>query len=1161
MRRIATLCALLSALCTLFAGIAATTSARPPSQHDRASRSAAARWRPLAKKSRRHGRKSHASAKAANSLGSRNPDPMMFGDATIESSLDHNSAGLAEAFPFINQKTGTATSISVYVGTRNKATTLMAALYSDANGGPGKQIAAGSMTTPRVGAWNTLLVASVGVTSGATYWLAILGKGGALYFRDRSSGACASQNSASSSLTNLPSTWTGGRHWDTCPISASVNGIEAASSSTVALLPPTTPALLAPTNTAPPAISGTPTQGQTLTTSDGSWNNLPTSFSYQWEDCDSAGASCTGITGATANSYTLTANDVGHTIRATVTASNLLGSGTATSDATSTVAQLAPASTALPSISGTATQGQTLTTSNGSWTNNPSSFAYKWQDCDSSGASCSTITGATANSYTLTANDVGHTLRATITATNAGGSGSATSNQTTTVASSAPSAPASTALPSISGTATQGQTLTTSNGSWTNNPSSFAYKWQDCDSSGASCSTITGATANSYTLTANDVGHTLRATITATNAGGSGSATSNQTTTVASSAPSAPASTALPSISGTATQGQTLTTSNGSWTNNPSSFAYKWQDCDSSGASCSTITGATANSYTLTANDVGHTLRATITATNAGGSGSATSNQTTTVASSGGGSSNAPPNLAQPSISGSLEQGQVLTTTNGSWSNSPTSFSYQWEDCNLQGMSCSLISGATNSTYTIQAADKGSSIRSIVTASNGSGSSSMYSGATGIATATCTQTFTSSNAGSSPYAGSNVNSALKGASAGSVFCLSGNVGEIDLYNNPAGRVYIEPAPSASATAYFNVNGNAGGASNITIQGLTGSFTFYCSNGPSGCNITGDQFLNNAMNGKSVVRDMPGNTSIYIARNTFADCGSACSGGLDAGIETADAYAQTCPNGVTIAHNTVNNINGDGIDDSSSCGTQILSNIIQNITQNGGNCSSHCDGWQETGSGKNIAVDGNLYLNDSDCWADLPNSQGQNLTITNNVCTTASGDSSFWAQFTSAGMTFKHNTVVSKSGCEAGNALGGAASNLVFTDNIQESTCTMNSGQSAPGSSENYNLCPSGTNFSCGGGGHDATGSPAMTGGSSPAVWTQFQLNASFPRTQRGRRRDRHGRLLVLLQRRVDDLAVWQDPRAHRLSSSRSHEKQEGVRPGGSSILPGGTVCD
>jgi hypothetical protein len=43
----------------------------------------------------------------------------------------------------------------------------------------------------------------------------------------------------------------------------------------------------------------------------------------------------------------------------------------------------APLNTALPTISGTTTQGQTLTETNGTWANNPvPPFTYQWEDCD-----------------------------------------------------------------------------------------------------------------------------------------------------------------------------------------------------------------------------------------------------------------------------------------------------------------------------------------------------------------------------------------------------------------------------------------------------------------------------------------------------------------------------------------------------------------------------------------------------------------------------------------------------------------------------------------------------------------------------------------------------------------------------------------------------------
>ena len=93
----------------------------------------------------------------------------------------------------------------------------------------------------------------------------------------------------------------------------------------------------------------------------------------------------------------------------------------------------------------------------------------------------------------------------------------------------------------------------------------------------------------------------------------------------------------------------------------------------------------------------------------------------------------APVNLTRPTISGTPAQGQALGDINGSWSNSPTRFHYQWEGCDGAGNSCSAISGATGQGYTPIADDVGHTIRVQETASNTGGSStSAVSNATGV---------------------------------------------------------------------------------------------------------------------------------------------------------------------------------------------------------------------------------------------------------------------------------------------------------------------------------------------------------------------------------------------------------------------------------------------
>jgi len=66
-----------------------------------------------------------------------------------------------------------------------------------------------------------------------------------------------------------------------------------------------------PTNTAPPTISGTIVQGQTLTASTGSWSGTePITFGYQWQRCDGQGGGCGDIKGSTAATYVLQKADV-----------------------------------------------------------------------------------------------------------------------------------------------------------------------------------------------------------------------------------------------------------------------------------------------------------------------------------------------------------------------------------------------------------------------------------------------------------------------------------------------------------------------------------------------------------------------------------------------------------------------------------------------------------------------------------------------------------------------------------------------------------------------------------------------------------------------------------------------------------------------------------
>lgn len=89
---------------------------------------------------------------------------------------------------------------------------------------------------------------------------------------------------------------------------------------TAATLTPTVGAV--PVNSVAPVISGNVQVGQTLTTTDGTWSNTPTSYAYQWKrDGVSIGS-------ATANTHILVELDAGAAITCEVTASNAGGAGT-----------------------------------------------------------------------------------------------------------------------------------------------------------------------------------------------------------------------------------------------------------------------------------------------------------------------------------------------------------------------------------------------------------------------------------------------------------------------------------------------------------------------------------------------------------------------------------------------------------------------------------------------------------------------------------------------------------------------------------------------------------------------------------------------------------------------------------------------------------------
>ncbi|MFZ1154195.1 MAG: DUF6531 domain-containing protein, partial [Solirubrobacteraceae bacterium] len=96
-------------------------------------------------------------------------------------------------------------------------------------------------------------------------------------------------------------------------------------------------------------------------------------------------------------------------------------------------------------------------------------------------------------------------------------------------------------------------------------------------------------------------------------------------------------------------------------------------------------------------------------------------------------------NTEEPKLTGVRTTGVRMAITEGKWSGNPIIYGYQWEDCTTGGGGCVPIAGATNPNYTPTSKDEGARLAVVVTATNGSGSSSVT-----VYEPTSTPTYTSS---------------------------------------------------------------------------------------------------------------------------------------------------------------------------------------------------------------------------------------------------------------------------------------------------------------------------------------------------------------------------------------------------------------------------------
>jgi len=488
--------------------------------------------------------------------------------------------------------------------------------------------------------------------------------------------------------------------------------------------PSTTPApaqsaALTLVSLSPPTITGLDVVGGTLTADPGSWSDPQATLAYAWQRCDGSG-SCTPIDTATDRTYTLARADRDAFVRVRVTARSGSATVSKTSAAVGPVMRAAPSALTLPQVFGQPVSGEQLTADPGTWSDPDATFTYAWQRCDASHV-CTTIDGATGPAYTPTSADVGGSIRVEVTATNVGGTSTVDSATTDAVR---PAPPTLVIAPSVDGEATVGSTLTADPGSWSDPDATFAYAWHRCDDTGA-CTPVAGATDPTYVVGNGDLGFRVGVTVSAVGAGGTGTADSPPTAPVAAAVPVPPAMTVSPSIEGEATVGSALTADPGTWSDPSASFGFSWQRCDRSG-SCTSVDGATAGTYTVTADDLGWSLRVEVTATGVDGAAA-------TAGSAPVGPVTVPPppsSVSPPAVSGDATVGSTLTADPGSWTGPTPTITYTWQRCDGNG-SCATVADATERTYTLTTADLGSLVRVEVTAANAGGTGNADSAAIG----------------------------------------------------------------------------------------------------------------------------------------------------------------------------------------------------------------------------------------------------------------------------------------------------------------------------------------------------------------------------------------------------------------------------------------------
>jgi secreted trypsin-like serine protease len=390
-----------------------------------------------------------------------------------------------------------------------------------------------------------------------------------------------------------------------------------------------TSAVTAPFTTAPtPTISvsggGTAAVGKTLSVTTGTWSPTAT-LTYVWK------RNGVPISSATSPSYTLVAADAGQPISVAVTgAASTYVTTTKESAATANVIKGTFTTAPTPMITGTPIANQVLGVTVGTWVpalaTSPVETFYQW---NVGGVPVSDGSGV-ASTYTVKPADAGSTITVTVTAKKAGYD----------EVSKTSSATASVTLPLIAGALSPtitpttllkpGVTLTAKPGTAPSGATVKSYQWSRASTSTGVYTNIPDATLSTYTLTGADAAKYLKVTVTWAKTGNADTPKLSAATIAI--AAGTFATTATPTITGSANVGSTLTANEGAWSPTPDSYTYKWMSSSTSGGTYTAISGATTKTYVLKSTDRSKFIKVEITALKSGYTTSTTFRSAATVA-------------------------------------------------------------------------------------------------------------------------------------------------------------------------------------------------------------------------------------------------------------------------------------------------------------------------------------------------------------------------------------------------------------------------------------------------------------------------------------------------------------------------------------------------